>query len=245
MEVYWDFRSTACNTDNAPALTYLPRSTGSDLLAGGKTLDAVLIRLDAVPVGSHGRAYLGWDTRDPVIDENVIAIHYPTATPMRIAYGRIETINQTISAEDVNGATHAYEHETRVGWDHGITEPGSSGACLLLADGTYRVAGALTGGPDHRCGGGPDINFDYFSSFRDFYTEISPAYLTGDNSDPGYAPPEENKSPACFGGRLGARASENAGDLFVLALVIAIAIGWSRIPGSATARVNRLSRLGR
>jgi len=194
-DVVWDYRATTCGATDARSISLLPRSQGVDLLATSATLDATLVRLDRVPVGGYGRAYLGWDTREPKLGEPVIVIHHPQARHMRITYGRVQAIDQIVST---------YHHETRVGWDQGVTEPGSSGACLLYDDGTLRTAGTLSGGSNQTCTGGPGENWDYFSSFRFFYREISPAYLTGPSGHSSYTEPQSGEGegegePSCPG----------------------------------------------
>jgi hypothetical protein len=169
LDVIWDFRSTLCIGNDAPPPSRLPHSKGVAMLATSATLDATLIELDKVAVGRHGRAYLGWDTREPAVNEKVVVIHHPNAKHMRISYGRVRAIDQPAST---------YLGETLVGWDDGVTEPGSSGAPLLLADRLYRIAGTLTGGSNQSCTGTAETNWDYFSSFPRFFKDISPAYLT-------------------------------------------------------------------
>lgn len=168
VDVLWDYRTTVCGASEAPPLARLPHSRGVMMLAASATLDATLLRLDSVPGGVSGRAYLGWDSRPPAVGESVIVMHHPSARPMQIAYGRVEDVDQPVSS---------YLHETRVGWLRGVTEPGSSGSCLLYVRDSYRIAGTLTGGSAQTCDGGPDENWDYFSSFRSFFGIIAPAYM--------------------------------------------------------------------
>ena len=209
-EAYWDYRSTACDANNAPSLSSLPRSSGTALLVKDETLDGTLLQLDTVPVGQYGRAYLGWDAREPVKGESVIGIHHPDGTHMRISYGRIQTVDKEY---------YPWKHETRVGWDDGVTEGGSSGSPLLYDDGTLRVLGALTAGPQHVCGAGPTRNFDVYSSFREFLKElILQGYLTGSNSGSGYSGPAEHSG--CAGGDT--QRVPLMGDLALLAALMVV-----------------------
>jgi len=229
-EVFWDFRSTLCNGSNAPSYVACPHSNGAQLLATVKSLDATLIRLDSVPVEEYGRAYLGWDTRDPVIGEDVIVMHHPATSHMRISYGRVQSIDQTVTAWD-GGTQYDYQHETRVGWDDGVTQGGSSGSCLLFADGTYRITGTLTTGSNHTCTNpSPVVNFDYFSSFRDFWESLSPNILSGSNSGSAYSEPDTPVEPeptGCTGGTIalppsGGKTPGPGGDMIVVALAISL-----------------------
>lgn len=162
-EVYWDFRNSTCNANDAPDLDTLPRSQGTAMLATDSVLDATLIRLDTVPLGDFGRAYLGWDSRQPVVDESILVIHHPDVTHTRISKGEVKAINQAEGTRD---------HQIKVHWSEGVTENGSSGSCLLYT-GTLRVAGMLSQGPTHTCGADRSGNVDWFSSFEYFYDETA------------------------------------------------------------------------
>ena len=175
-EVIWDYRSPVCNADTPPSLASLPRSETNALLATDETLDGTLIRLDTVPTGTLGRYYLGWSLRTPVLDEAILGLHHPYATAMRVSHGRVKAINQSVPLS----ATITRKKQTRVVWDEGVTEPGSSGSCLLFNDGTYALIGMLSNGATHTCGADRSGNIDNYASFRDFYSEIS-GFLTGDN----------------------------------------------------------------
>jgi len=184
-EVFWDYRTASCDSNDAPELTTLPRSRGSALLATDPKLDTTLMRLATVPVGSYGRTYVGWDTRELHIGDGVRTIHYPDATQMRISKGEVR-------ATDVEAGGR--EHLVEVHWDEGVTEGGSSGACLLLDDGK-QIAGVLSQGPQHTCGPDRSGNIDLFGSFRDFYPEIS-KYI--DTATPSTAEGEDACLQTCF-----------------------------------------------
>ena len=157
-EVFWDFRASECGLNDPPLMAELPRSNGDALLATSANLDATLIRLDNVPVGDYGRAYPGWDAREPEEDDPVLCIHHPEATRMRLSRGTVRETDQTMNGR---------EHQTVVLWSQGVTENGSSGSALLFAD-TLRLAGMLSQGPVHSCED-PSGNFDWFASLSHFY----------------------------------------------------------------------------
>ncbi len=166
IEVFWDYRSSACSADSmttTPSLTEVPRSMGALILAEDSTIDGELIELRHVPVGTLGRAWLGWDTRTPVADDRVMGIHHPQGTDMKLAAGHVTDVDQSYTA------SRTYEHVTRVLWDEGVTEGGSSGSPLLYRDFNYRILGMLSGGAVHHCAT-PETNFDFFSSFRHFFS---------------------------------------------------------------------------
>ncbi len=241
-DIIWDFRSTSCTNNNAPQIAKLPHSATKAMLATTATLDATLLELDAAPSGAYGRAYLGWDTRVPKVDEEVILIHHPQAKHMRISYGRVQAVNQSVSS---------YQYETLVGWYDGLTEGGSSGGCLLLADGTYRIAGTLTGGSIQTCDFDPKENWDYFSSFTQFYKDISPAYLKGNAGPYVYEEPGEGEGegesegegegePDCAGMSRGAWPRV-FGDVLLLGIILLV-LTWSKPRRFAKVRVKRGSK---
>ncbi|HIJ73229.1 MAG TPA: hypothetical protein HPP83_03925 [Candidatus Hydrogenedentes bacterium] len=184
-DVIWDFRTSACDADDAPSFSALPHSDVADLLETSSRLDATLLLLGDVPVGDYGRAYLGWDTREPAVGESIIGLHYPQGTYLRISHGRVEAIDQVV----YSGGLDVYRRQTRVVWDEGVTEPGSSGSCLLFDDGTYGVLGALSNGEQHTCGEDRSGNIDNYASFRDFFPSVE-GYLTGTT------PPRPRRCPA-------------------------------------------------
>lgn len=173
IDVVWDYRATACNTDDPPSLAALPRSSGVALLETNRTLDITLLQLDAVPSGPFGRTFLGWDAAAPQATDSIAGIHYPDGTHERISKGMIESIDQTVGS---------FQNQTKVKWAEGVTEPGSSGNPLLLAKSGYRIIGTLSNGPFHSCVDTSN-NVDWYSSFRGFFPEVE-QYLKSANPPP-------------------------------------------------------------
>ncbi len=182
VEIVWDFRKE-CGSEQAPSISSLPRSSGVWLLENDNQLDGSLMLLDKVP---GTRTYLDWDTGRLEVGDPVITLHHPvvanpgSATPdistcfMRLSKGnvvKVDTVGSDVGLD--------YQHETKVLWDEGVTEMGSSGACLLFWDEEdgYQVAGTLSGGTIHDCND-PSNNYDYYASFRHFFPKIE-GYLTG------------------------------------------------------------------
>ena len=182
VDIVWDYRATGCTTNDPPTLASLPRSVGEVVLTTSDTYDLTLMRLVSVPSGSFGRTYIGWETRDPTVDEDIVTIHYPGGTHMRISYGTVIGIDE---------ASNGFYKQTNVHWDDGVTEGGSSGSPLLLADAGYRITGTLSNGPTHSCS---DLsgNVDWYTSFRDFYSQAE-GWLTGDNPPD----PDDTNTPLC------------------------------------------------
>ena len=170
VDIIWDYRATACNTNDPPSLASLPRSEGEVVLTTNNGYDLTLMRLLSVPSGTLGRTYLGWETRDPVFSENVVGIHYPDGSHERISYGQVQAIDQS---------SGGFVRETKVHWYDGVTEGGSSGSPLLLASSGYRITGTLSNGPTHSCTNTAG-NVDWFTSFRDFFPQAE-LWLTGTN----------------------------------------------------------------
>lgn len=169
MEVFWDYRASACDGSGVPDLNTVPRSEGAENLAESSTFDGQFLRLDNVPVGARGRAWLGWDTRDPVIGDEIAGAHHPSGNPLKAAFG-------TVTEVDVD--TFLGDDQTEVHWDEGITEQGSSGSPLMFDNIGFRVLGMLSNGPVHDCANPPQ-NRDNFSAFRRFFPQIQCYLLAG------------------------------------------------------------------
>jgi hypothetical protein len=162
-EVRFDYRAETCGSNDAPNFASLPSAEGTGMLATNDNLDITLIRLNRVPAGAFGRSLVGWDTRTPVVDENLVGIHHPGGSHMRINHGRVTRVGVRALS---------YQNQTEVVWDTGVTEGGSSGSPLLFeADALY--LGALSNGLQHECGPDRSGNLDDYSAFRLFYAEIA------------------------------------------------------------------------
>jgi hypothetical protein len=167
VDMIWDYRAASCVGDDHPAISSLPRSTGERVLTTNSSLDLTLMELVDVPAGAEGRTYLGWETRAPNVNENIVTIHHPQGSHQRISYGDVEAINQSSAG---------FTRLTKVHWDDGVTEGGSSGSPLLLTASNYRITGTLSNGPVHSCTNTAG-NVDWYTSFRDFFAQARP-YLS-------------------------------------------------------------------
>lgn len=174
MEVFWDYRIPSCGGGSAPSLNTLLRSEGAQLLATSGTYDGTLIRLDSVSPGAYGRAYLGWTITPPTVGADMVGIHHPGGSHMRISYGDV-----TVPEEDAAG----YQDQIRVEWFDGVTEGGSSGSPIMFRSGDFRIFGMLSNGSVHVCPENARLNYDYYASFARFFPSVS-AYLTGNSAPP-------------------------------------------------------------
>lgn len=163
IEVVWDFRTNGCPGTEPPNLNGLPRSTGVAFLRNSTALDGMLMELDAVPVGTRGRAYLGWDTRAPRIGDAAVGIHHPGSAAMKASLG---------SVNDVDVDTQFGNDQTTLSWDDGLTEGGSSGSPVMFNDGLFRVFGMLSNGNRQACGL-DNPRLDQYSSFRGLFSSTS------------------------------------------------------------------------
>ncbi len=169
VEVIWDLRTNGCpgTEPSAGTIAGLPRSTGTAFLRNSTALDGMLLRLDTVPVGTRGRAYLGWDTRAPRIGDGAVGLHHPDGTAMKESIGRVNEINLDTRFGDL---------QTTLSWDEGLTEGGSSGSPVMFDDANFRVFGMLSNGNFQACGIS-NARLDQYSSFREFFA-LAGGFLT-------------------------------------------------------------------
>jgi len=171
IEVLWDVRTNGCpgSEPSSSAIAQSPRSTGTSFLASSGSLDAMLIALGNVPVGSLGRAYLGWDSRTPRISDAAVGIHHPGGRALRECVGRVD---------DIGVDSNFGLSQTTIRWTEGITEGGSSGSPVMFNDGSFRVFGMLSNGNFQSCSNN-SARLDQYSSFQSFFTASAP-FLNSD-----------------------------------------------------------------
>ncbi|GMV99985.1 MAG: hypothetical protein AMXMBFR84_11240 [Candidatus Hydrogenedentota bacterium] len=168
VDIIWDYRASGCGLDDPPGLASLPRSDGEVVLSSNASLDVTLMRLSSVPVGSLGRAYLGWVAETPSIGEAVLAIHHPNGSHMRITYGTVRGTNEF---------SDCFVQQIHVNYTNGTTEQGSSGSPVLLPGKDYRIVGVTSNGPDMSCTV-TTYNDDWLGSVPDFALQAS-GFLSG------------------------------------------------------------------
>lgn len=144
---YWRYQNSFCRTPGGSQSGQRgngPRNiinSGSILLASFELSDMTLTQLDD-PVNPQADAfYAGWDRRNALPQDTLIAIHHPNVEEKRIAisYNPTRRVNFGEGPSDVNGRLLEI---TR--WTLGTTEPGSSGSPVF--DRFKRVRGQLFAG---------------------------------------------------------------------------------------------------
>ncbi len=163
LEFYWLYQTPTCN-GTVPSPSSVPRTTGgADYLAGmggrgdtGGGNDFTFLRMRNMPPG--GLTYLGWTTTVPALGNPVVGLHHPRGSFTRISFGDITNTANPYSQ---------YYHE--VIWHDGVTEPGSSGSCLMI-EATQQIIGQLWGG-DSACDT-PTLP-DYYGRFDVTYPIVS------------------------------------------------------------------------
>ena len=146
----------------------------SRLLAVAGEYDQALLRLPHWPAG--GRTVMGWSAENRKSGEKVYTLHHPGGQLLAYTQGYIGEIRQY--PVKVTGFRQVYG-SIRVNEVKGITEPGSSGAGLVLDNGRGMIVGALSHGPpiERVCRWEVPATAGY-GSFRDFYPRIA-QYLGG------------------------------------------------------------------
>ncbi len=170
IEVVWDYRAAEAVVDRNLFLSALPKTTGAQLVSINQTLDVALIKLASTPpIGDFGRAWAGWDSAVPGVGEKVQNVHFPQGDAMKTSKGNIMAVGTEVCMNTF--CSPAYEQQLNILWREGVTEQGSSGSALLLADQNFRVAGVLSNGTAHDCADTAN-NYDNFGSFAMFFPEI-------------------------------------------------------------------------
>ena len=221
VEVIWDLRMNGCPgaEPSDGNIAALPRSTGKAFLRTSTTLDGVLLRLETVPVGTLGRAYLGWDTRAPRIGDAAVGLHFPGGTAMKQSIGGVNNINID---------TRFGQNQTTISWDEGITEGGSSGSPVMFDDTKFHVFGMLSNGNFQACNNA-NARLDQYSSFRDFFAEAGAFLNQATPPDAGRAKYSESRGLfGCVKGQ-GDTVQKAAGNILVSGLAVLTLLGMGAI----------------
>ncbi|MFA6022884.1 MAG: trypsin-like peptidase domain-containing protein [Candidatus Pacearchaeota archaeon] len=164
-EVFWDFKRLACGGQipDKNNLGNFPRSQGKKLLATNSSLDGTLIELKSVPGGINGRNFMGYNTSQRAVNENIYGVHFPDSTRMSYSAGKITEVNMP----DYRVSNFIWSHQNFIDWNISMAEPGSSGSALL--NNQNEIIGMLSAG--HKIPYTCNDDWACYSSFRHFYSD--------------------------------------------------------------------------
>jgi len=136
----FNYEAPYCSYYNSPAIDGdVSRSmSGSTLKASFDSLDFALVRLNTLPPYFYRTYLAGWN-RTSLAPTNSISIHHPE--------GDIKKVSIDLDAAVTGSFNTSYLSKgfwNIVGWEYGVTEPGSSGGGLF--DQNKQLIGSLTGG---------------------------------------------------------------------------------------------------
>ena len=137
LNTYWFYDAIACNSKATPPFVQLVN--GATLLARSPDADWSLVRLlDTPPTGA---GFAAWRADALTANEAVATIHHPQGDLKKWSQGTFRNLS-FLSDEQV------FQFFSRVTWNLGTTEPGSSGSPLftLSSGGHYEVRGGLFAG---------------------------------------------------------------------------------------------------
>lgn len=144
--------ATTQNSSNGPTNLTL---SGAQLRARSTNADFCLVEINNDIPSEWNRVFAGWDKSDNFPDFTV-GIHHPSGDVMKVCR------DDDAPTKEVNAGAQTWEilGGSGLGWELGVTEPGSSGSPLFDPQG--RIIGQLFGGAA-ACSGTNDNNaFDYY-----------------------------------------------------------------------------------
>jgi hypothetical protein len=166
---YWLYQTPNCN-GAPPSVNSVPRSDAAQLLSTSPSSDYTLLMvLGGLPDGLY---WSGWTSKAPSDGTDAVAIHHPAGDYKRISFG-MKNLSQ-ICNEDAGTNSIAL---TRIEWNSGVTEPGSSGSGIFRAD-TGQLFGQLFFGPS-ACGVSSDSLYDCYGSFSSTYLKTRKWWTSG------------------------------------------------------------------
>ena len=178
---YFNYATTSCTGSWASLGSYAYGSQmkwASNDFPGGSNItgaDISLLKILGNVPDSWNVFYAGWNRNTNSTQSASVGVHHPQGEPKQISF--------TSGTAYTNGwgtwGTHWKNY-----WDEGGTEPGSSGSPLF--DGSGRVLGPLSGGPNQNCGTNGDYalygKLNYYWSNIDQYLDpgnTGAIYLNG------------------------------------------------------------------
>ena len=163
--VYWNYISSVCRQPGTPASggngggSLADFNTGSIFRAAYSPSDMTLVELDD-PVSETANAWFaGWDAREVLPQDTIIAIHHPSTDEKRISFefDGVYAGSWGSGNTPVPGGNHLIIED----WDIGTTEGGSSGSPIFNRN--KQVIGQLHGGA-------ASCNNDSYDSYGWFFT---------------------------------------------------------------------------
>lgn len=163
--VYWNYMNSECrqpgsvesgqNGDGSLA----DFNTGSVFRAAYSPSDMVLVELDD-PVSETADAFFaGWDAREVLEQDTIIAVHHPSTDEKRISF-EFDGVYRGAWGQGSTPVANG-NHLVIADWDIGTTEGGSSGSPIFDSD--KRVVGQLHGG-QAACGNNAYDSYGWFAT---------------------------------------------------------------------------------
>ena len=143
----WNFENQTCRTPNSTASgsngngSLSTVNMGAIHLASNPPSDMTILMLDD-PVNPAANAFFaGWDAREMLPTDTMIAVHHPAVDEKRISF----SFQDPYRVEGISPVPNPTGNQIAIpDWDIGTTEPGSSGSPVF--DRFKRVRGQLFGG---------------------------------------------------------------------------------------------------
>jgi len=177
LNVWWFFDAQSCG--NGAVGNYVQQAGGAALLARSQDWDWALMRLNTPPPG--GTYFSGWNSASVPPGITVEAYHHPSGDLKKYSVGT-SFAETTVGFSLPAGGPGLF---TRVVWDSGTTEGGSSGGALVTFGASgYQVRGGLLGG-SALCSN--PSGSDYYSLFRNMLVNVR-EYLTPAAQNPDVVP---------------------------------------------------------
>ncbi len=175
LQVWWFFDSSSCGS-LVPG-NYVVQFGGAKLVGRSQDWDWALLRLNGVP--PDGVVFSGWNSATLPAGNQIEIFHHPSGDLKKWSRGT-SFAQQTVNFGTAAGGGGLF---TRVVYDTGTTEGGSSGGALRVYNGTFlEVRGGLLGG-DALCSN-PNGS-DYYSQFGAMLPLVRQA-LTPDSIPPDF-----------------------------------------------------------
>lgn len=177
LNVWWFFDATACGSPTTPG-DYVVQTGGAALLGRSQDWDWALLRLNTMPPA--GVYFSGWNAATVGSGIEAEIFHHPSGDLKKWSSGTTYG-NVPVDFASAAGGAGLF---TRVVWDQGTTEGGSSGGGLVtfdFAEYGYVLRGGLLGG-DALCSN--PTGSDYFSQFGSMLPLVR-QYLTPGSQVPG------------------------------------------------------------